>query len=72
MVEKNSNNENKYLVGKTLLYVDEFGAIGDGVHDDAVAIRSCCEAAAKLHSPARLMLWNTVFMLCCNYCAIVC
>lgn len=55
MVEKNSNNENKYLVGKTLLYVDEFGAIGDGVHDDAVAIRSCCEAAAKLHSPAAVV-----------------
>ena len=55
MCDKKINNENKYLEGKTLLYVDDFGAIGDGVHDDAIAIRDCCEAAAKLSVPAAVV-----------------
>ena len=44
-----------YLAGRTLLHVDAFGAVGDGIHDDAVAIRNCCEAAARLQKPAAVV-----------------
>ena len=44
-----------YLAGRTLFHVDAFGAVGDGIHDDAVAIRNCCEAAAKLQKPAAVV-----------------
>ncbi len=43
------------LSGRTLFYVDAFGAVGDGVHDDAVAIRNCCEAAAGLQKPSAVV-----------------
>lgn len=55
MCDMQLNIKNQWLEGKTLFYVDDFGAVGDGVNDDAIAIRSCCEEAAKLKKPAAVV-----------------